>query len=365
MVSPKTCRCNVIMNKYTVPNMPLKPLARISPSRYLSMQNCTLREVWTANPEVPKLLPISPAAKVGIVAHKILELVGRGVIKDENMMSEHWEKEILSVEQLMKNNLLERHLVPLAKSTRNYEVKRQLCFHMAKKLFGYRHFQIQHQGVKTEYELWVETDDKKIGAKIDVVRHNQDGIQIIDYKTGAVIDTNFQDAYVKKEYQQQLKLYAVIYQSARNVWPVRLTVIDPNQQDYDIQFTRSECLTLLQRAKEFLKSINGKILEKVSASELAQPSPDTCKYCRYRPGCTKYWSHRNDTSNWPTDCYGIIKDKFLLGNGNYRIVLGFDNNEISIRGLSKERFPFLEDVGVKKIILCNLTKDSLPGYFVY
>jgi len=72
-------------NKMNLP--PIKPLTRVSPSRYTAMKNCLLREVWTASGNEP-LLPASPLAELGTVIHQLLEAAGRGRL-DAGMIESH------------------------------------------------------------------------------------------------------------------------------------------------------------------------------------------------------------------------------------------------------------------------------------
>lgn len=60
----------------------IHPLKRISPSRFISLRECALREVWTANRQ-PSLLPTSPVAKLGTAIHKLLELAGKSTASQQ------------------------------------------------------------------------------------------------------------------------------------------------------------------------------------------------------------------------------------------------------------------------------------------
>ena len=52
-----------------------EPLRSVSPSLMELLRACTLSALWTAQ-RVPRALPQSPAGRLGIVAHKLLEEAG-------------------------------------------------------------------------------------------------------------------------------------------------------------------------------------------------------------------------------------------------------------------------------------------------
>lgn len=340
--------------------MPLKLLTRISPSRYSALRLCALREIWTADKQ-PPLLPISPSARLGMTAHKLLELTFSGQLKDEESMLHCWENEIRNHELEMRNNILEKHLVPLALNTSNYKVKQIMTFNIVRILL--REFNNQTKKVrKAETELWVQTKDEKIGGKIDSVKYADDGIYIIDYKTGAIIDYFSNDNSVKEEYQEQLKIYAGLYYESHGVWPVKLILIGLDKSEYNIPFNHEECLNLLNDAKSYFDKLNKLITSGLDSTSFAAPSQAACRYCVYRPACRVYWNKREDMDNWPADFTGTVKDKIILGNGLFRVVLENKEKRVTIRGLSPGRHTFLSN-DVTEAMFCNLGNDNVPGYF--
>ncbi len=83
------------------------PLKRVSPSRFFSLTECPLREVWGASRQQP-LLPNSPAARLGSVIHRLLEISGKGLIKNSDPVEiQHvWEGLVRNTEQEMEESWL-------------------------------------------------------------------------------------------------------------------------------------------------------------------------------------------------------------------------------------------------------------------
>ena len=62
-----------------LPSLHISPeLERISPSRFVSLDNCNLRELWVT-PDHSPLLPVSPRARLGSIVHRLLELASNGL----------------------------------------------------------------------------------------------------------------------------------------------------------------------------------------------------------------------------------------------------------------------------------------------
>ena len=339
-----------------LPPMPMKPLSRISASGYSTLKLCALRGIWAADHQ-PPLLPVSPAARLGTVVHKLLELASSGHLKNEESMLSCWQKEVQNQEAEMLINPLEKHLVPISNNVTNYRVKQLMAFNLTRPLIN--ECAAQGKKEKTKSELWIETKDGKLGGRIDFIKHTDGGVCIIDYKTGEVLmDGNS----IRQEYQDQLKMYAGLYYLSHNAWPAKLSLIGLDRSEYNLPFTQEECLNLIADAKKSLEDLNRLITAGLDATDLAVPSQESCRYCVYRPACKPYWTKRQDIDGWPADFIGAVRDKRILGNGLFKLVLGNSGKTVTIRGLSPERHFFLTNA-VAEALFCNLSSDAVPGFF--
>jgi CRISPR/Cas system-associated exonuclease Cas4 (RecB family) len=340
---------------------PLQPLKRISPSRYASLKSCPLREVLASTPGIPKMLPDSPEAKLGTVIHKLLELAVKGSISDLASASAFWDTEVSRIENEMASNPLEHHLMPLSRKCRNYEVKRSQCFLMVESVLS---TVSKSAGRAQEFpsgmgtEIWVESPDRKVGGKIDAVRENH-GIEVIDYKTGAVLQEVSDPLSIREEYKTQLKLYAALYFLTFEKWPSRLLIVGLSSEEHGIEFDHEECLVLLEEAVKRFDQINESIKKGFAWEDLANPSPGACKYCPFRPLCKAYLETEKEGQGWPVDVVGTVQTRTLLKNG-LRVTLVSNGKSCSVRGLSAERHRILEDAKADVIIL-NLYRDTSPN----
>lgn len=346
------------MSDTNFPVLSIKPLSRISPSRYYAFKLCSLREILVSSVQ-PALLPVFPAARIGSVVHAIIEMATAGKIKDETQFNEIWNAEIKKTEERMKSNPLERHLIPIEETADDFEVKKLMTFQIISSFF--------HNGSQKDFstgknlpEQWLETKDGKIGGRIDLIKETPDGGVIIDYKTGAIIDTKTDKP--KEEYQQQLKLYAALYFEKFNSWPQKLLLIGIDQSVHEVVFSHAECSKLLEEAKQNLNDTNELISSGVTESDFASPSPETCRYCLFRPGCKKYWQERQNTEDWPIDLMGSIKERGFSGNKLGWIVIEQADKKYTVRSLSG-RHNFLNGTS-DNVLLCNLGNDTSPNHYI-
>lgn len=360
----------------------IRPLKRVSPSRFTALRECALREVWSATRQ-PALLPAAAAARLGGVAHKLLEEAGRGQFRDASVPSAEtrWTELVNQVEQQMQQSWLERSLTPLTRTVSQYEVRKlRTCnkaTEIAQEAPGYP---LKVEGRRRiGFEVWVESADGLIAGSIDNVQEIDDGAVLRDYKSGYIMDKQEggQTLAIKNEYQVQLKLYAALYQSTFRRWPARLEIVPLQGANHILPFQPIECTTLLEDAVASLKEINGMISATAESTNpsieqrLASPSPSTCRFCQWRPKCTAYQTARDnaDDPQWPPDVRGTVTEMRKLGNGRMSMDLQVNSRAYEtahIRGLSPspERHPALEFISNGDLIaFYNLRLSASPNSF--
>lgn len=360
------------MEPNKLPQIVIKQIEKISPSGYFALESCTLQGILEENND--PLIPSSPNAHVGTIVHMLLQGAILGDVTTKNMQQE-WDDACRKTDERLGKNPLEIHLVPLNTSANNFEVKKYLLFKMIEDIEKDR---IPHEAAintvpeatetiplitKVETEEGFETPDKKVRGRIDLIRHTAQGIEIVDYKTGAIEDQNSNDGSPKSEYAEQLKLYAALFHSERKVWPKRLLLVGLDQKEHNITFTEKECQQILEKAIHDINSINQQIAEGKKPENLATPSPKACHYCKFRPICKAYWSAKGQPKDgWPIDVVGEVKENKILGNGLRRVIISTDRGDLSIRGLS-DRHRFLNN-NPHKVLFCNLSADIREGFYL-
>ena len=335
-----------------------KPLCNISPTAFIALRDCALKSLWSLSGN-PPLLPTSPKAWAGIVVHRLLAEVGRGRIQPEwETVNARWDELVEQAHSEMDASRIERHLVPLTRSVPNMEVLRIRAVQRALAIAGIPRSPKPRAerlkwGPRYGCEIHVQSADGLVRGVIDAVLPNGDGPVIRDYKSGSIFKTTGNDEYhLKEAYQIQLKIYAALYADSFDEWPVRLEVVPLSGEPYIVPFDRTDCTNLVEEARATLKRIN-KTLESHSKSLLpgllANPTPETCSYCQYRPACEPYWSAaaESGTDDWPLDVKGIVEDIKQLGNSKMMMRLLTPSGLVNVPGLSADiRHPDLQAIQV-------------------
>src|SRR4051812_16926584 len=97
---------------YKINTIEYRYIERISPSQFSSLKNCQYKGILAKAFDNVPLLTLSPNAYLGTVLHKVLELISRGLIRDEIQLNENFNRELIELEQKLTSDGL-RQFVPL------------------------------------------------------------------------------------------------------------------------------------------------------------------------------------------------------------------------------------------------------------
>lgn len=347
-----------MMNK--IEEINFKEIKRISPSQFYSMKNCAYKSLLAEAFDKKPLLPLSPNAYFGTVLHKILELIAKGIVKSEDDFNTEFDNLVKVLEEDLKQNGF-GFFIPLKVKLRNFGLKK---IQLKKHLRTETEKTTSLGNIKFYSEKWFESQDKLIGGKIDLVIENENQIEILDFKTGAITQDCLDDegeiySDVKNEYKEQLKLYAHLYFENTNRFPTALSLVDLARQKFPVEFSEQECKSLFDEAKSLLKSTNDSINTK---SFSANPKQENCKYCLYRPACS-FFHKKLETDFSFNDVWGEIKQVKKFQNGNVSLFLQNGDKNLTIKNISSEEFDKLNNNKNKQIRIYNVRKEATE--FVY
>lgn len=346
------------MNK--VGKIVFRKINRISPSQFYSMKNCAYKSLLAEAFEKKPLLPVSPNAYFGTVLHKMLELISKGVIRNETDFNKIFDEQVKLQEEHLKHQGYD-YFVPLQKNVKDFGMKKIL---LKKHLRNVSEKQTVSNRTKYSSEKWFESKDKLIAGKIDLVIEDEQEAEIIDFKTGAITQDVLDDygevfSDIKEEYKEQLKLYAYLYFETNGKFPTQLSLVDLAKQKFTFDFKESECNIIFEEAKELLKATNESISSKTF---VANPSGTNCKYCLYRPACSFFMRHLETDYSF-NDVSGTIINVVKYQNGNVSVFLASGDRKITVTSFPKEKYNELNDSRNKIISIFNLRKEATE--FVY
>lgn len=329
-------------------------LERISPSRFVALSACTLRELWAASEQSP-LLPASPRARLGTVVHRLLEAASNGLlVGGEESIKKAWSGIVFNLESRMSTSWIERSLVPLSRTVNDFEVQRLRAWSRAMQLMQSTEPAGEHTIQKKGFgsEIWVQSKDGTVGGYIDEVYPGESGPVIRDFKTGRILEDNAtEDAAIHPDYLVQVKLYAALYHETFGRWPTHLELMPLRGEAKTMAVEQKQCEEILEAAKSKRCEVNSQIRASLSKGReglvsLASPTAANCRFCLWRPGCSAYLE-RSDTpgdSEWPADIHGTVKSIQHLGNGRLLLIVrNKDGEEKKVRQLdpSLNRHPAL------------------------
>ena len=337
-----------------------KKIQRISPSQFFSMKNCAYKSLLAEAMNKKALLPVSANAYYGTVLHKMLELISKGAIRNEEDFNTTFQEQIKLMEEKLVADGYD-FFVPLQKKVKDFTMKKILLkYHL-------RNLSERPPGAsntKFHSEKWYESKDKLIGGKIDLVIEAEQQIEILDFKTGAITQDVLDDdgevsSEVKAEYKEQLKLYAYLYFENTGKFPTQLSLVDLAKQKFTVDFSGPECNAIFEEAKLLLSSTNN-CIEKETFT--ANPTEANCKYCLYRPACSFYLKHI-EIDNSFNDVSGSVQNVVKFQNGNVSVYLESGGKTFTVSNFPSEKYDELNSSRDKKINVFNLKRESREFFY--
>lgn len=351
--------------------LPISPVQRISPAIYTSFKACRLMGVLSAN-KVPILLPKHPKAYLGTIIRDLIARGMTGQISDFDHFCKLWDEQIASIENKLLESDLTRHLVPLSRNISDMAQSKFLCWEIIRSNINKTQtdrIDVPSHDMRPHKrsESWVQTKDGVVGGLIDLIVQEPSGTVIVEFKTGNIFsndsEQNGNNDEIRLDYLTQIRLYAGLFRESKGYWPSNIRIATIDGKKYNVRYDETDCVSLLDKAKKDLSSTNCIIRTlyrdyDALLDRLAFPNINTCKYCNYRPGCSRYWREKSLNRDEQLDCRGIIREVFKLGDGTQfakleDVDLG---RTIMIRKIYHSRYDISKAIG-REIIVCNLLSD--------
>ncbi len=282
------------------PVLTLKPLNSISPSQFAQMEDCALQIVLQKSLSHGLLSP-GPMTYFGKAVHTIIELATKGELTDGPAITNRFSEELAKAEaELMRKGW--NYLVPLKFQITDFALRQKQAIRRALSLVPTHALTTGVAVGSYQTEERFESADKKVVGYIDAIRQIAGGVEIVDYKSGQILDETGYS--VKQAYRQQLLLYAYLYWERHKLWPVRLVLIGLTGSPVEMSYLPEEAIRLYEQAVARLEAVNSGIQMGSLIEFSASLDSSTCSYCAVRPVCpTRVIT---PAIKWHTDLKGII-----------------------------------------------------------
>lgn len=339
----------------TLKKIPLKPLDRISPSRYTSLKACAYRVILANTYENP-LLPYAPYGHFGNVVHEAIRAVLTKSVTTTEEFNQKW-KDLIVVEENRLEELGFDFMVPLKKSVKGYSLKKMQVRSLLNT--SERTTTKAPSSVSYENEVWLESQDGLIAGKADLISTVGSFVQITDFKSGKILAD---EGDVKQDYEDQLKLYAYLYYSMYDRFPNELVLVDLERNVYQIEFTEKDILQTGEEAKKMLLAINS-LVTLGNKQELAAPSHDNCRFCLYRPACVYHWELPNIEDTFYSNIKGTLEGVKSFRNGNVNSTIITNENQVIVSNIPTTLVDDLETKVNSQIAIYNVSSSKNEGWY--
>lgn len=181
-------------------------------------------------------------------------------------------------------------------------------------------------------------------GSIDRIKYNDDGYEIVDYKTGKIYDEN---GNIKPDYVTQLNLYAFMLEEAEGVAVNKLTIIDRKGEEIDVPYYKGRKAEFLKSVKDTIDEIN-KAIDSKTTDSLKRGNEKTCGFCP----C----SHLCDCRNIPADAHlGIVEGTVTkVWNSDQITIQTNDGKQVTISKLKVLNIDDMDNLVGKYLVLANV-----------
>jgi RecB family exonuclease len=266
------------------PTLDLKQMSSISPSQLNRLDGCALQVVMQkCYPE--GMLPPVAMSYFGNVTHKVIEQATKGELTDEPAIQTRFDVLIAEAETSLTAKGW-THLVPLKRQVTDFAPRRKQAIRRALSLVPTQALTTGVSSGSYQTEQRFESACRRVVGYIDAIRKTSAGVEIVDYKSGQIMDET--GLNVKPAYRQQLWLYAYLYWERHGAWPIRLSLIGLTGPAVDVPYTPIDTTTTFQQAVSQLEAINWRIADADWPYLTNGVDSTTCSYCPVRPACPTY-----------------------------------------------------------------------------
>lgn len=345
----------------------IAPIKSVSPSKADALLGCRLSEAFRAAGTVHQL-PTHPKAHFGVLAHAFLRDAARGAFNGLSVaeIRVEWRIVVEAYEEKLKRVPFDCAVIPLLRTCDDFEVNAYRLIAAASRLAATSNRPRERTSFRSgAVEVENVSRDGQIVGRLDRITWEDGELAVTDVKTGQVNDS---EGKLRAGLKIQLLLYSYLVHEQFGRWPKTLRVLPLHGEPITVPFAPVEAQELAERMKAILIDANQLIANvragRANESELASPSVESCRFCRYRPSCESYWEARRGSPQacWARDVSGVVITRKLIGGGFHVLEIhGAEGETMIVRGIRESAL--VEIASGMAVRICDLKGERAANVY--
>jgi CRISPR/Cas system-associated exonuclease Cas4 (RecB family) len=336
---------------------------RLSPTSFEVLRECRLRVAFGQQPTAGAFSG-TPATRLGTACHNVLDEAVREQILQLEDWRDHverlWDRELAAEEE----HLRREGTVENPKRWPGYQLKRARLFQVAGRVREFLRALPADAEVLTEQPL--SAAEGRLYGRPDLIIRSAERHQIIDYKSGGVLDRETKRP--REAYVRQLQLYAYLEHEASGSWPTSAHLLPLHGAPVEVDVDPRRCSQLAAQALDVLDAYNAAVPDTPPAS----PTPGHCRWCPHGSECEPFWE-ACDESWAPTliAAAGAVTRAFATPLGGITVHLdvargSLGRSDLAIKNIDPTLFDHAQDLkeGDEVAAVGLIADDRGSGYWL-
>ncbi len=336
----------------------LRPIKSLSYWRYTRMKKCQISGAYpfsVCGPPLPRTIQ-GRAQLLGVIFHSLMEsfhmLASNGNLNAKAFRHE-FTRVLENISGEARSRPSSRHLGDPRLWPELTEIYRNLTDLIERKLATPDSAQTNVYTEKTLY-----SNDRLLFGQIDAFFIQSDGIDLVDYKSGSMVD----EELPKEDYANQLYFYAYLIHQVHGIYPRSLALVGKDSSCLKIQPSPERSETIAREMKTILSNYNEQIKKPIVMDSFANPNIDNCVFCDAKPVCESFWKALPEIELpvWAHVAIGtqiapMVKSK--LGGASIELMIeksSLRTSRLKVTRIFEGRHPEFQDKVGQRILITNL-----------
>jgi len=323
----------------------LETLPSLSFSRYLRLKGCLLSgaALANANPLRGARPPRLRAQVLGDILHEVMSGINSvtGTSLSQAAFRGRFNAVVSETHAKIAASSSSRHLGDPNYWPELVDVYRRLVDVVEMRRTGERSV-----GVDTYAERKLTSRDGLLWGQVDAYFLSKDGIDLVDYKSGAVLEGD----EPKQDYEDQLYFYAYLVHEAHDVYPRSLGLVGRDGSVVSLPPSPDRSSALAKEMRSLLAHYNEVVSQGRPAEELASPTSESCLFCDRKAICERFWGALPslDIPPWNHVAIGVQTTPLVrTARGGGWLELAVEKSSLSAQAIKvtrvfEQRFPAVD-----------------------